>query len=144
MLRASKRKKLAEENILRLANQFREYFVTEHRYEFVRRLGKGSAAGTLLFTELEDQKLKKNKRYLVVKFPFSEYENRNLLADDEIRNKRQWLTLLRGDEHIVKFVADTIDDPDSPRPAIVTEYLENGSVKDLCKMANERLSKPIR
>jgi hypothetical protein len=41
-------------------------------------------------------------------------------------------------------VADTIDDPDSPRPAIVTEYLENGSVKDLCKMANERLSKPIR
>ncbi|KAI0551212.1 kinase-like domain-containing protein [Xylaria curta] len=132
MLRPSERKKLREENIQRLTGEYSEYFAKNHNFEFVRRLGLGSGAVALLFKE-ETQ-----KRNVVVKFAFSEYENRNQQADDELKNELRWLKILHGAEHIVGLLGQELDGSKVSRPALVLEYVEYGSIQDLCKRLKAR------
>ncbi|KAI0451379.1 kinase-like domain-containing protein [Xylaria acuta] len=140
MLRASERKKLREENIQRLTGEQSKYFTEHHNFEFVRRLGVGSGAVALLFKELEREAPPgtKKKRNVVVKFAFSEYENRNKQADDEIENELRWLTMLQGAEHIIKILGNEVDKSKVSRPALVLEYVEYGSIQDLCKRMTAR------
>ncbi|KAI0467655.1 kinase-like domain-containing protein [Xylaria cf. heliscus] len=133
MLRASERKKLREENIQRLTEEQSNYFTEHHNFEFVRRLGLGSGAVALLFKEVEREAPGPKTRNVVVKFAFSEYEYRNQQADDEIENERKWLTMLQGAEHIVRVLGHEVDRSKVPRPVLVLEYVEYGSIQDLCK-----------
>ncbi|TRX93607.1 hypothetical protein FHL15_005579 [Xylaria flabelliformis] len=133
MLRPSERKKLREENIQRLTGEYSEYFAKNHNFELVRRLGLGSGAVALLFKELETQ-----KRNVVVKFAFSEYEHRNQQADDELKNELRWLKILQGAEHIVGLLGQELDGSKVSRPALVLEYVEYGSIQDLCKRMTKR------
>ncbi|KAI1748476.1 hypothetical protein F4782DRAFT_534449 [Xylaria castorea] len=138
MLRASERKKLREENIQRLTGEYSEYFTKLHNFEFVRRLGLGSGAVALLFKEFEREAPGTKKRNVVVKFAFSEYEHRNEHADDEIENELRWLTMLQGAEHIVEILGHEVDRSKVSRPALVLEYVEYGSIQDLCKRMTAR------
>ncbi|KAJ2984748.1 hypothetical protein NUW58_g5896 [Xylaria curta] len=133
MLRASKRKKLKEENIQRLTDEYTKYFTERHSFEFVRRLGVGTGAAALLFKESECEASGTEERNVAVKFAFSEYEHRNEQADDEIENERKWLTRLQGAEHIVKILSHDVDRSKVSRPALVLEYVQYGSIQDLCK-----------
>ncbi|KAI8953137.1 kinase-like domain-containing protein [Xylaria longipes] len=140
MLRASERKKIREENIQRLTGEQSEYFTKHHNFEFERRLGLGSGAVALLFKELEREAPETKKRNVVVKFAFSEYEHRNRQADDEIENELKWLKMLQGPEHIVKILGNELDRSKVSRPALVLEYVEYGSIQDLCKRMTARKS----
>ncbi len=133
MLRASERKKLKEENIQRLTEEYSKYFTESHNFEFVRRLGVGTGAVALLFKEFERQALGIKTRNIAVKFAFSEYEHRNEQADDEIENERRWLKKLQGSEHILKILDHEVDRSKVSRPALVLEYVEYGSIQSLCK-----------
>ncbi|GAW24894.1 hypothetical protein ANO14919_144890 [Xylariales sp. No.14919] len=145
MLRASERKRLKEENIQRLTEESSKYFTENHSFEFVRRLGVGTGAVALLFKESEREAPEAKERNVAVKFAFSEYENRNLQADDEIENERRWLTMLRGAEHIVKMLGYEVDRSKVSRATLVLECVENGSIQDLCKrMTARRIQAPNR
>ncbi|KAH8157089.1 hypothetical protein CIB48_g11154 [Xylaria polymorpha] len=134
MLRPSERKKLREETIQRLTGEYSEYFAAHHNIEFVRRLGLGTGAVALLFREpAREAPETKEGRNIVVKFAFSEYENRNKQADEEIENERRWLTMLQGSQHIVKVLGYEVDRSKISRPVLVLEYVEYGSIQDLCK-----------
>ncbi|KAI5925938.1 kinase-like domain-containing protein [Camillea tinctor] len=146
MMRESERRALVREAREKLATQFSDYFTTAHGLEYVRPLGKGSAAGALLFNDLEKQT--PNKRVLrrvVVKYAFAEYENRNKMADDEIRNEFRWLRKLGGPEHIVQLITCEVDEEQIPRPALVLEFLEGGDVGQLClKLRRAKRDMPNR
>ncbi|KAI0418766.1 hypothetical protein F5X98DRAFT_373578 [Xylaria grammica] len=145
MLRASERKRLKEENIQRLTEESSKYFTEKHGFEFVRRLGVGTGAVALLFKEVKHEAPEAKERNVAVKFAFSEYENRNLQADDEIENERRWLTMLRGAEHIVKMLGHEVDRSKVSRATLVLECVENGSIQDLCKrMTARRIQAPNR
>lgn len=131
MLRPSERKKLREETIQRLTGEYSEYFAAHHNIEFVRRLGLGTGAVALLFREpAREAPETKEGRNIVVKFAFSEYENRNKQADEEIENERRWLTMLQGSQHIVKVLGYEVDRSKISRPVLVLEYVEYGSIQD--------------
>ncbi|KAI0975383.1 hypothetical protein F4678DRAFT_457663 [Xylaria arbuscula] len=138
MLRASERKKLREENIQRLTEEYTAYFATHHNIVFVRRLGLGTGAVALLFKESEDEPSGIKERNIAVKFAFSEYEHRNAQADDELENERHFLTLLQGAEHIVKVLGYEVDRSSVSRPVLVLDYVGYGSIQDLCKRMTVR------
>ncbi|KAI1294500.1 kinase-like domain-containing protein [Xylaria venustula] len=138
MLRASERKKLREENIQRLTEEYTTYFTTHHNITFVRRLGIGTGAVALLFRESKDEVSGTKERNIAVKFAFSEYEHRNAQADDELENERRFLTLLQGAEHVVKVLGYEVDRASVSRPVLVLEYVGYGSIQDLCKRITAR------
>ncbi|KAI1339529.1 hypothetical protein F5Y15DRAFT_382847 [Xylariaceae sp. FL0016] len=135
MLRPSELKKIAAEKRKQLTDQYRTYFENHHGLQYVRALGKGAAAGTLLFEELDRTQPRTKQRGVVVKYAFAEQHNKDRIVDRELRDELGWLGWLRGAEHIVQLVSlDTDVDQDvHPRPVFVMEYLEYGSIKNLCE-----------
>ncbi|KAI1501399.1 hypothetical protein F5X99DRAFT_409181 [Biscogniauxia marginata] len=142
MMRESERRALAAEARRLLAEKLSGYFTTAHAFEYVKPLGKGSAAGALLFNDLKKEDPKRIRRRLVVKYAFSEYEQRNKMANDEIRNETRWLQTLSGAEHIVQLIPCEIDETQLPRPALVMEFLEGGDVGQLLTRASIAMAYP--
>ncbi|KAI1321895.1 hypothetical protein F5Y16DRAFT_405035 [Xylariaceae sp. FL0255] len=135
MERAADRKARVAEELAVLYPKYEQYFTSAHQYTFLRKIGSGVNAQGLLFQTTSGEKR-------VVKFAYSAKLNKSDEADPQILNERDVLARLGHSEHIVQLIGENIDESKIPRPALVVEYLNNGTLKEFCQKI-DAIKKPV-
>ncbi|KAI1459843.1 kinase-like domain-containing protein [Annulohypoxylon moriforme] len=114
-------------NLAQRRNELIHLFIDDHRLIWERNLGSGSSGFTVLFKDVDA--IGNIIQRLVVKRGIDEDD------DIDIAQERNWLEILREDEHIVNLVAisnnpleDRNDRGGLRGEWIMMEYMENGTL----------------
>ncbi|KAI0191860.1 kinase-like domain-containing protein [Astrocystis sublimbata] len=124
-------------------NQVKKFFATKPGFEFEKVAGSGMFGVTLCY--LDKKATARGFQRIAVKVPTNSDETAGFLSESSMTQERKVLQRLGWAKHIVTLIAPAFEAKDAKwinNKALITEYLENGTLHSLRTRLKERQTDP--